>query len=51
MLDEIKAKFACGELELSKHALDQTIIRHIILQELFEAAKVAEIIEDYPDDK
>jgi len=46
MVNEIKAKFARRELKFSKHALDQSIIRHITVGELFEAAKDSEIIED-----
>ena len=51
MLDEIKTKFARRKVEFSKHALDQSITRHITTQEMFEAAANAEIIEDYPADK
>jgi Domain of unknown function (DUF4258) len=51
VIEEIKAKFARREVEFSKHALDQSIVRHITTGELFEAVKDAEIIEDYPDDK
>ena len=51
MLAEIKSKFARREVEFSKHALDQSIVRHITTRELFEAVREAEIIEDYPDDK
>jgi hypothetical protein len=51
VLGEIKAKFTRREVEFSKHALDQSIVRHITTEELFEAMKEAEIIEDYPDDK
>jgi hypothetical protein len=49
--DEIKAKFARREIEFSKHAVDQSIVRHITTRELFDAMEEAEIIEDYPDDK
>jgi hypothetical protein len=48
---EIRAKFAEDAFEFSRHATDQTILRGIRVQEIREAAKLAEIIEDYPDDK
>ena len=51
MIEQIHAKIASGQFEFSKHAVDQSIIRHISEQELREAISRAEIIEDYPDDK
>jgi len=51
MIDEIRTKFAAGEFEFSKHAVDQTIIRRISVTEIREAISRGEIIEDYPDDK
>lgn len=51
MIEEIRAKFAAGFFEFSKHAVDQSILRHISVQELREAVDTAEIIEDYPEDK
>ena len=51
MIDEIRTKIAVDEFEFSKHAVDQTIIRHISVPEIREAISNGEIIEDYPEDK
>jgi len=52
MLKEIQKKVRLQQYELSKHAVDQSIIRQITISELEDTliAK-AEIIEDYPEDK
>jgi hypothetical protein len=51
MIEEIRQKIAHGQFEFSRHAVDQSLIRHISVQELREAIDKGEIIEDYPDDK
>lgn len=51
MIDEIRAKIAAGQFEFSKHAVDQSILRHVTIQEVREVFAVGEIIEDYPRDK
>ena len=52
IIDEIRKKFVNGLYEYSKHAVDQSIIRHISTAEIQEAMlSRSEIIEDYPDDK
>lgn len=51
MIEDIRAKFARDEFEFSKHATDQSILRNISVQEMREAVKLGEIIEDYPEDK
>ena len=51
LIDEIRRRVARGDFEFSQHALDQTIIRHISVQELREAIAGGEVIEVYPDDK
>ena len=51
MIDEIRTKIVAGQFEYSKHAVDQSILRHIAVQEVREAVDTAEIIEDYPNDK
>ncbi len=51
MIDEIKAKIAQNLFELSQHAVDQSILRHISIRELRESLENSHIIEDYPDDK
>jgi hypothetical protein len=51
MIEEIRAKIKAGQFEFSKHAVDQSILRQISVQELREAIANGEIIEDYPEDK
>jgi hypothetical protein len=51
MIEEIRAKIQAGQFEFSKHAVDQSILRQISVQELREAIANGEIIEDYPEDK
>ena len=51
IINDICDKIASGQFEFSQHAVDQSIVRHISVQELREAMTVGEIIEDYPDDK
>lgn len=51
MIDDIRQKIASVRFEFSKHALDQTILRHISLREIQEAIATGQIIEDYPMDR
>ncbi|OGJ93658.1 MAG: hypothetical protein A2487_02385 [Candidatus Raymondbacteria bacterium RifOxyC12_full_50_8] len=52
LIEEIRTKIRRRHYELSKHAVDVSIIRNISMRELEEAvASKSEIIEDYPDDK
>ena len=51
LIEEIQRKNQADQFEFSKHATDQSIIRHISLAELRQAIENGEIIEDYPDDK
>ena len=51
LIDEIRVKFAQDQFEFSKHAVDQTILRNIAVQEIREAIETGEVIEDYPEDK
>ena len=51
MIEQIRSKIAAGLFEFSQHAVDQTITRHITVQEVREAISAGEIIEDYADDK
>ena len=50
-IEGIRRKFAEEQFEFSKHAVDQSIIRRILVQEVREAMSNGRIIEDYPDDK
>ena len=51
LIQGIREKVAAGAFEFSQHATDQSILRHISVQELREAIAVGEVIEDYPHDK
>jgi hypothetical protein len=51
LLDDLRGKIARGEFEYSQHALDQSILRRIRVEELREAIASGEVVEDYPDDK
>ena len=51
IIEDIRDKIARDQFEFSHHAVDQSIVRHISVQELREAIAVGEVIEDYPDDK
>ena len=51
LIKELRSKFAKEEFEFSKHAVDQTILRNITVQEIREAMNTGEVIEDYPEDK
>lgn len=51
MIEQIGIKIQAGQFEFSKHAVDQSILRQISVQELREAIANGEIIEDYPEDK
>ena len=49
---EIQLKVIQDKFEFSRHAVDQSIIRNISVQEIREALNNnAKIIEDYPKDK
>ena len=51
MIDAIREKISASLFEFSKHAVDQSILRSISVQEIRDAIQKGEIIEDYPDDK
>ena len=51
IIEELRSKFRRNRYEFSRHAVDQTILREISVQEIREAITTGEIIEDYPDDK
>jgi len=51
MIERLREKISAGLFEFSRHAADQSILRHVTLQEMREAIEGGEIIEDYPDDK
>ena len=51
LIDDLRSKINQNAFEFSKHAVDQTILRNISVQEIRDAINNGEIIEDYPDDK
>jgi hypothetical protein len=51
MIEQIRTKIQAGQYEFSRHAVDQSILREISVQELQDAIASGEIIEDYPRDK
>ena len=51
MAVRIRRKVEKGQFEFSKHAVDQTVVRHITVSEVREAVETCEIVEGYPDDK
>ncbi len=50
-IEEICQRFAEEQFEFSRHALDQSILRRIQVQEVKEAIVSGRVIEDYPNDK
>ena len=51
LIEEIRQKIETDQFEFSKHAVDQSIIRRISVQQAREIFGDAEVIEDYPEDK
>jgi hypothetical protein len=51
IIDDLRLKISQNAFEFSKHAVDQTILRNISVQEIRDVINNGEIIEDYPDDK
>jgi uncharacterized protein DUF4258 len=51
LIEAIRAKVAGDLFEFSQHAVDQSILRHISVQEVREAIAAGAVIEDYPQDK
>jgi hypothetical protein len=51
LIEALRAKFEIGAFEFSRHATDQALLRDISVQEIREAMRAGEVIEDYPDDK
>lgn len=51
LADEIQDKVAAGQFEFSRHAVDQTLKRHISVQEIRDAIAASQVLEEYPDDK
>ncbi len=52
-INEFRDKFKLNLFEFTRHAVDQSIVRYISVQEVKEAvtSEKSTIIEDYPNDK
>ncbi|MGL6340812.1 MAG: DUF4258 domain-containing protein [Waterburya sp.] len=50
-IEAIQEKINQNNFELSKHAVDQSILRNIRIAEIIEAIAQGKVIENYPDDK
>lgn len=50
-LNDLRRYLSSGEFEFSHHAFRRAVERNISDMEIRQAAEVAELIEDYPDDK
>ncbi|MEA5620954.1 DUF4258 domain-containing protein [Cronbergia sp. UHCC 0137] len=51
LIIDIRRKVAENQFEFSKHAVDQSILRQIRVQEIRETIANGQVIEEYPDDK
>ena len=51
LIEDIRVKVAAGIYEFSRHAVNQTILRGISVEEVEMAFSSGEVIEDYPNDK
>jgi Domain of unknown function (DUF4258) len=51
LIEEIRQKISNEQFEFSKHAVDQSILRQVKVQEIREAIANGQVIEDYPNDK
>lgn len=50
MIDQLRQKIACGQVEYSLHAVRQMIERNITPEEVAQTVLAGEVIEDYPED-
>ena len=50
-VEDIRQRLALGRYRLSSHALRRIVERNIPAELIRQAGAVAELIEDYPDDK
>lgn len=51
LIEKIRQKVADEQFEFSKHAVDQSILRQVQVQEVREVIANGQVIEDYPNDK
>jgi len=50
-LEEVRSQLSAGAFEFSRHAFKRVVERNISDQEIRQAGILANVIEDYPDDK
>ena len=50
-IERICQQLTVGEFEFSRHAFRRAVERNISENEICEAGELAELLEDYPDDK
>ena len=51
MFGLIQQKILAGSFEFTEHAVDQTIRRQMLFDEVLHAIAAGEVIEDYPNDR
>lgn len=51
LIEAIQSRVSSGKYEFSEHALTQSLYREIEVNELREAIRTSELVEDYPEDK
>ncbi|MEY4200101.1 MAG: hypothetical protein RLZZ265_1841 [Verrucomicrobiota bacterium] len=51
MLELLRQKISCNQVEYSLHAVRQMVARNITPAEVVQTVLAGEVIEDYPDDK
>ena len=51
MIEQLRQKFASGQVEYSLHAVRQMVVRNITPEEVAQSVLAGEVIEDYPHDK
>lgn len=50
-IEQISKDLAAGRFEFSRHAFHRAVERNISAEEIIQAGMMAEVIEEYPDDK
>jgi len=50
-IEQIRKDLAAGRFEFSRHAFHRAVERNISADEIVQAGTMAEVIEEYPDDK
>ncbi|MFH0921158.1 MAG: DUF4258 domain-containing protein [Fibrobacterota bacterium] len=50
-IEQIRKDIASGRFEFSRHAFHRAVERNISAEEIIQAGTMAEVIEEYPNDK